>query len=173
MKNLLNFFLLMLIIVMSGCSQGSKNNYLDKLEDIKVNYNEDAFDYFTYDVEKQTMKYNFDLFYNYEELISYFETSEISNICQFENNNIIHSYFKNYYIVHFVSCLGTSDAVEVDIVDGDEIIFNINIITYTTKDGAIEEGLTINSYFFLVDKNKIDNQTINHKIYYESRIENN
>ena len=29
---------------MSGCSQGSKNNYLDKLEDIKVNYNEDAFE---------------------------------------------------------------------------------------------------------------------------------
>ena len=143
---------------------------LDKLEDIKVNYNEDAFDYFTYDVEKQTMKYNFDLFYTYEELISYFETPEISNICQFENNNVIHSYFENYYIVHFVSCLGTSDAVEIDFIDGDKLIFNVHIITYTDEYGNTEEGMMVNSYFFLIEKEKIDGKYIEHRVSNESKV---
>lgn len=161
------------MLVLSGCSQESEKNYLDKIENIKVHYNEHAFDYFTYDTEKQTMKYNFDIFYNYEELINYFETPEISNICQLERNNDIQSYFEKYYIIHFVSCLGTSDIVEVDLISGDALSFNVNVITLTDEYGYAEEGLMVDSYFFLVDKNEVENKIIKHQISYESRVKNN
>lgn len=174
--------MMILLIVVSGCSKDNQinsqsdsqnqNNYLDKVQEFKVNYNLSAFDYFKYD-EEETMKHNFDIFYNDKDIINYFETPEISCIAQFEYNINMKKYFESYYIVHYVSCLGTSDTVEISLISGEEMVFNVIITTYTDENGMTTEGLTVDSYFFLVEKNKIDGKKFRYQVLHEYKISHN
>lgn len=119
----------------------------EEINDINVEYNLNAFDYF--DNEN---KFDVNIFHNNIEMKNYF------NGDRFAFNESIYHYidkldcFKEYNIIHFASCFGTSDTLELTTeITNNNIILNFKIITHTTLEGYAEEGLIIKSYFFLIE----------------------
>ena len=155
-NKLIKIYLLFGVILFNLLSFGCKKNfnYYLKQIDIEIVYSqeEENLDFY---------KPDYQIFESFNEIKEYFNNDRfknsediIYNFTKLEQN----SFFESNIIVFFGGVIGTSDSVEVNIIEeNNELNIIFEICTFKSSAGYITEGLTINTQFYSLDK-KITNK---------------